>query len=217
VNKKIAELELTALRAQMNPHFMFNSLNSIRNFILQSEPREAAEYLSRFAHLIRMILQNSREKIISLKEEIDALLLYIDLEKLRFEISFKFNCIIDENVDTEDVQIPPMILQPYVENAIWHGLMHKEEPGHLILEISRRNSSTVCIIDDDGVGRAAAQRLKSNSATRYKSMGLGITKDRIAIHNRMNELGIKVDIEDKTDEQDQAEGTRIIISIPDRI
>jgi LytS/YehU family sensor histidine kinase len=164
-----------------------------------------------------MILQNSREKIISLKEEIDALLLYIDLEKLRFEESFKFNCIIDENVDTEDVQIPPMILQPYVENAIWHGLMHKEEPGHLILEISRRNSSTVCIIDDDGVGWAAAQRLKSNSATRYKSMGLGITKDRIAIHNRMNELGIKVDIEDKTDEQDQAEGTRIIISIPDRI
>ncbi|MDX1477816.1 MAG: histidine kinase [Saprospiraceae bacterium] len=216
LERNYAELELTALRAQMNPHFMFNSLNSIRNFILQSEPREAAEYLSRFAHLIRMILQNSREQYISLQEELDALFLYIDLEKLRFESGFEFNCIIDERIDLKAIRIPPMILQPYVENAIWHGLMHKDEPGILIVSVGRQNGQVECVIEDDGIGRDRARALKSKSATRHKSMGLGITEDRLAIHNRMHQLGIEIEIIDKYGDSREPEGTRVVVSIPDK-
>ncbi|MDX1409803.1 MAG: histidine kinase, partial [Saprospiraceae bacterium] len=199
INKRFAQLELKALRSQMNPHFMFNSLNSIKDFILHARPEKAAEYLSDFAHLIRMILQNSREKTISLHQELETLMLYIALEQLRFEHSFELNCIVDPEINLHEVMIPPMLLQPYVENAIWHGLMHKEGQGHLILEFNQKGQNVECVVDDDGVGRDRARELKSLSATRYKSMGMGITRDRIEILNRMESLGIDVEIEDKYD------------------
>jgi len=214
VNKRMAELELKALRSQINPHFMFNSLNSIKDFILQANTEKAAEYLSDFAHLIRRILQHSREKVISLKDELETLVLYVDLEQLRFENAFEFNCIVDDDIDLEDVQIPPMLLQPYIENAIWHGLMHKKEKGNLTLKFSRKDDSISCVIDDDGIGRDRARELKSLSAVRYKSMGMGITKDRIEILNRMSSLGISVIVEDKVDSEGNANGTRVTLSIP---
>jgi hypothetical protein len=214
VNKKMAELELKALRSQMNPHFMFNSLNSIKNYILQAEPKLAAEYLSNFAHLIRMILQNSREKTISLKEELETLMLYIELEQLRFEDSFEFSSVVDEGLNLEQIRIPPMLLQPYVENAIWHGLMHKKSPGHLILQFAKEPQYVACIVEDDGVGREAAQELKSLSAVRYKSMGMGITRDRIEIMNKMDALGITTDVTDKHDADGKPSGTRVVIRIP---
>jgi ligand-binding sensor domain-containing protein/uncharacterized membrane-anchored protein YhcB (DUF1043 family) len=214
VNKRMAELELKALRSQINPHFMFNSLNSIKDFILQAETEKAAEYLSDFAHLIRRILQHSREKVISLKDELETLILYIDLEQLRFDNAFVFNCIVDDNIDLEEVQIPPMLLQPYIENAIWHGLMHKQETGNLTLNFSRKNSSILCVIDDDGIGRDRARELKSLSAVRYKSMGMGITKDRIEILNKMNALGISVIVEDKIDPDGLPGGTKVTLRIP---
>jgi hypothetical protein len=213
VARKIAELELKALRSQMNPHFMFNSLNSIKNYILHSEPKLAAEYLSNFAHLIRMILQNSREKSISLQNELETLILYIELEKLRFDDEFSFQCIIDDQINLESIKIPPMLLQPYVENAIWHGLMHKRTQGHLLLQFARDTDQILCIIEDDGVGRAKAQDMKSLSATRYKSMGMGITKDRIEIMNKMDALGISAEIIDKYDADGAPSGTRVVLRI----
>jgi LytS/YehU family sensor histidine kinase len=210
----MAELELKALRSQMNPHFMFNSLNSIKNYILHAEPKLAAEYLSNFAHLIRMILQNSREKSISLQEEVDTLILYIELEQVRFENKFEFSCEIGNGVQLEQVMIPPMLLQPFVENAIWHGLMHKKENGHLSLSFLKKDGMIACVIDDDGVGRLKAAEMKSLTSTTYKSMGMGITRDRIEIMNKMNALGIMVEVVDKQDHTGKPSGTRIIVNIP---
>jgi streptogramin lyase len=214
INKKMAELELKALRSQMNPHFMFNSLNSIKNYILQAKPTLAAEYLSNFAHLIRMILQNSREKAITLQEEMDTLLLYIELEQIRFDKQFEFTCIVDKHIPLEQVMIPPMLLQPFVENAIWHGLMHKREPGQLLLQFSLEGNVIACIIEDDGIGRAKSAELKSLSANKYKSMGMGITQDRIELMNKMDSLGIAVEIIDKMDTNGQSSGTKVIVRVP---
>jgi LytS/YehU family sensor histidine kinase len=214
INKQMAELELQALRSQMNPHFMFNSLNSIKNYILKNETTKAAEYLSNFSHLIRMILQNSREKTVSLQEELDTLLLYIDLEKMRFRDGFEFTCQIDDRVPIAQVQIPPMIVQPFIENAIWHGLLHKEGDRHLVLRIREDHDAVLCEIEDDGIGRQAASEIKSKSATQYKSMGMGITQDRITLLNSMNALGIQIEVIDKTDEAGHAGGTLVKINIP---
>ena len=213
-SQKLAEVELQVLRAQMNPHFMFNSLNAIKHYILTQEPLKASEYLTNFATLIRLILHNSREKLITVSKELEALTLYTELEQLRFNGKFELHCRITEQVDLDKVLIPPLILQPYVENAIWHGLMHKRNQGTLSIEMTRENGTLRCIIEDDGIGREAANRLKSKSATRHKSMGMGITHERIIIHNRMNELGIHVTIEDKHDASNSPRGTKVIIDIP---
>jgi LytS/YehU family sensor histidine kinase len=210
----MAELELQALRAQMNPHFMFNSLNSIKNYILRHESQKAAEYLSNFAHLIRMILQNSREAFVSIQDELETLLLYIDLEKLRFRDGFEFTCQIDDRIDTSSIHIPPMLVQPFIENAIWHGLLHKEDDRHLAIRISQNNGTVICEIDDNGIGRERAMAIKSKSATRYKSMGMGITSDRIALLNSMSALGIHIEITDKVNTQGEPEGTLVKIQIP---
>lgn len=211
---QMAELELKALRSQMNPHFMFNSLNSIKNYILKSKPADAAQYLSSFAHLIRMTLQNSREKTISLSQELETLMLYIDLEKLRFKKGFEFTCEVDEQLNLDDIEIPPLLLQPYVENAIWHGLMHKQDDAVLSLGFQKMDGSIECVIEDNGVGREKAALLKSSSARKYKSMGMGITKDRIDILNQINALGIEVSVIDKKDESGYAIGTKVMIQIP---
>jgi histidine kinase/YXYXY domain-containing protein len=213
-NKKLAEVELQALRAQMNPHFMFNCLNSIKHYILTHEPLKASEYLTNFATLIRSIMHNSREKLISLSKELEALFLYVDLEQLRFKDKFDFRCEVGEEINTEKILIPPLLLQPYVENAIWHGLLHKSEPGNLEISIMNSNGDTQCIIQDNGIGRWAAEQKKSKSATRFKSMGMGITESRIALHNRINELGIRVEIVDLIGADKEALGTQVIITIP---
>jgi LytS/YehU family sensor histidine kinase len=198
----------------MNPHFMFNSLNSIKYFILQSKPETAAEYLSDFAHLIRMILQHSRKSNITLSEELEVLELYIELEQLRFGEAFEFSKIIDPSVELEFVKIPPMLLQPYVENAIWHGLNHSKSKGSLILEIRKTDDFILCIIDDNGIGRTKSASLKSLNATKYKSMGMGITQNRIDLINKLNQMGIAVEIIDKKDQDGSALGTKVVLKIP---
>jgi LytS/YehU family sensor histidine kinase len=141
-------------------------------------------------------------------------MIYIELEQLRFDNKFDFNCVVDDSVNLDDVHIPPMLLQPYIENAIWHGLMHKKEKGSLTLNFSKNGSTILCMIDDDGIGRERAMELKSLSATRYKSMGMGITKDRIEIMNNMQSLGIGVEVEDKHDDEGKPSGTRVLLRIP---
>lgn len=214
IKKQFAELELKALHAQMNPHFMFNSLNSIKSYILKAEPKLAAEYLSNFAHLIRMILQNSKEKTISLSQEMETLLLYIELEKVRFENKFQVDYKIDSSLDINTVQVPPMILQPYVENSIWHGLMNRHEEGKLLLYIEQNNEQIHCIIHDNGIGRTAAGKIKKEADKKYKSLGMRITQDRIALMNKLDFIGISTETVDLFSEEGTPIGTKVIIKIP---
>src|SRR6185503_3627170 len=130
------EMEMQALRAQMNPHFIFNSLNSINRFILQNNKASASEYLTKFSRLVRSILQNSQASLITLESELESLDLYLNLESLRFNYHFDYKISVPKDLDISALQVPPLILQPYVENAIWHGLMHKEEKGQLDIDVS---------------------------------------------------------------------------------
>ena len=213
INKKMADLELTALRSQMNPHFMFNSLNSIKSYVLEAKPEIAADYLSRFSHLIRRILHNSREKNISLNEEIETLDLYLSLEQFRFENAFQYKIEKDHKLIENEITIPPMLLQPFIENAIWHGLMHKKEAGRLLLNFELENGNLKCIIDDNGIGRRKAKELKSLSARKHKSMGLSITQNRVQLMNSLDSMGIEIEIIDKMINE-VSEGTKIILTIP---
>ena len=176
--KQLSELEMQVLRTQMNPHFIFNSLNSINRFILQNNKLQASEYLTQFSRLVRMILQDSQCKLITLQRELESLELYLSLEALRFDNHFSYQIIVDDKVDVSAMSVPPLIIQPYAENAVWHGLMHKKERGQLKIEVVIENKFLLIKILDDGIGRKQASHLADQSAD-HKSMGLGITSQRI--------------------------------------
>lgn len=213
LNKVIAETEMKALRAQMNPHFIFNSLNSINKYILQNDSDNASNYLTKFAKLIRLILDNSDNYTTTVKNEIDLVKLYIEMEQLRFKNKFSYNLTIDDDINTEVIQIPAMIIQPYVENAIWHGLLHKEDNGNLDIKIIKQNKQIVISIKDDGVGRARAAELKSKTALHQKSYGISLTNNRLKIANE--QLGFKgeVTITDLMDDNKNAVGTLVELFI----
>lgn len=215
--KKLANVEMSALLAQMNPHFLFNCLNSIDSYILQNQSKKASEYLNDFARLIRLILQNSRSNYISLKDELETLELYLQMERMRFRDKFQYEIIVHRDIETSSVDIPPMLMQPYVENAIWHGLMHNDskKEGKVKLIIGRSNGSLQCIIEDNGIGREKARAiLAQRKYARKKSMGMTITKDRLDIIKQLYNLNAEVEVIDLKDDQGQAQGTRVILSIP---
>jgi LytS/YehU family sensor histidine kinase len=213
--QKLAEVEMQALRAQMNPHFIFNCLNSINRYIVKSDQATASLYLTRFAKLIRLILDNSGSKNVLLSNELEALRLYIEMEALRFDNKFTYKFNIEKNVNPESIELPPLIIQPYVENAIWHGLLHKEGGGLLTISISLIEENILeCIIEDNGVGRNRATALKSKSATSRKSLGMQLTENRIALLNRHAALNASIDIIDMENEQNEATGTKVILHIP---
>ncbi|MEP7111412.1 MAG: histidine kinase, partial [Ferruginibacter sp.] len=208
------EFEMQALRAQMNPHFVFNSLNSINMFILENNKLQASEYLSKFSRLVRLILQNSQEAFIPLEKELEALQLYLELESLRFEQKFGYKISIDDEIDTTALKVPPLIIQPYVENAIWHGLMHKKEKGHLEIELYQQQEILFCRITDDGVGRKTAAELRSKSASTYKSVGMGITASRIALIQQRKQNETSITINDLVFPDGNPGGTEVLIKIP---
>jgi LytS/YehU family sensor histidine kinase len=212
--QKTTELEMQALRAQMNPHFIFNSLNSINRFILQNEKLQAAEYLTKFSKLVRLILQNSQSTLIPLESELEALELYLQLESLRFDHHFDFAINVDDDIDSSNLKVPPLIIQPYAENAIWHGLMHKEEKGHLDIDVTEEQDVLVCAIRDNGVGRKKAAELKSKSAATHKSMGMRITADRIALLKQKKQSDNYITIHDLTLPDGSAGGTEVLLKIP---
>ena len=214
LQQQTTELEMQALRAQMNPHFIFNSLNSINRFILQNNKAQASEYLTKFSRLVRMILQNSQAPLISLESELEALQLYLDLEALRFDNHFSYKISFSEDLDIEILKVPPLIIQPYAENAIWHGLMHKEEKGYLDIEVSQTDEHLLLKITDDGIGRKQAAIMNSKKDTRHKSMGLKITADRIAMLHKLNGNESAVTINDLMHADGNAGGTEVIIKIP---
>jgi len=207
------DLEMQALRAQMNPHFIFNCLSSINKFILKSESRAASNYLTRFSRLIRMVLTNSQLSMIPLSDEIEMLRLYLDMERLRFSNSFDYNIIYANTIEPETIYIPPMLLQPFCENAIWHGLMHKPGQGKLDIVMSLQNGQLQCIISDNGVGRAKALELKSKSGEKQKSFGLKITTERLALFNNENTVRTFYNIEDLIDEEGNVSGTEVALLI----
>lgn len=213
--RKLADIELSALRAQMNPHFIFNSLNSIEYYIIHNEQEKASDYLNRFSRLIRLILQNSKSSIVPLKDDLEALRLYIEMECMRFDNLFDYEVKIEKGLDIEGCLIPPMLLQPYVENAIWHGLMQKKgEKGKLGLALRRENGHLLCIIEDNGIGREAARQTKPKSGATRKSYGMKITSDRLSLLNKISKANASVHIYDLKDSVGNAAGTRVELLIP---
>jgi LytS/YehU family sensor histidine kinase len=213
-NKQLAQAETKALRAQMNPHFIFNCLNSINSFVIDQKHEIASDYLIKFSKLIRLILDNSRSEMIPIDKELETLKLYVLLESARFDNKFVCEYSIAEDVNINTIMIPPMLLQPFVENAIWHGLMQKEGEGTITVEIKKKDEDFLLIsIADDGIGRQKAAELKSKSAT-HQSHGLKVTSQRIDMMNRLNSTGARVNIIDLKDDQGQATGTKVEMVIP---
>ena len=212
VNKKIAELELQALQSQMNPHFMFNSLNAIQNFILNRTSDDASSYLGKFSKLMRLFLESSRNKYITIAEEIELIQLYIDMELIRYNNRFSAE-IICENTQLYNQEIPSMLIQPFVENAINHGLNLKKENGHLIVKFWNDIDKIYMMVDDDGVGRDKAMEIKKKSIQGYVSRALEITNERLETMNNLDDLNLKIEIIDKTDDEGYPTGTRIMIEL----
>jgi sensor histidine kinase YesM len=212
---KIAETEMIALRAQMNPHFIFNCLNSIKLYTLENDSQTASEYLTKFSQLIRLVLENSRSEKVTLQKELDTLKLYIDLEAMRFKDKVQYKINVVPHIDKQYIEIPPLLLQPYVENAIWHGLMHKSEGGKINIDITQPTEYLLHIeISDDGIGREMAKLHKSKSATRQKSFGLKMTSERLDAINHIYQTKTEVKIIDLMDADGNAAGTKVIIEIP---
>ncbi|MBX2967009.1 MAG: histidine kinase [Cyclobacteriaceae bacterium] len=190
---KISEVENVALRSQMNPHFLFNSLNAIKYLIMSDQDQLAINYLGSFSKLLRMILEYSKESLISLSNELNALQLYLEIESTRFDSSFHYNIRVDPNMATDSIMIPPLLLQPYVENAIWHGLLHKQsDDKSLEIILGLIESGYIFTIEDNGIGRAKAAKRQQKQSGTYRSMGTQITQDRIDLFNRMEDANIKV-------------------------
>lgn len=212
--RRLYELEKQALRLQMNPHFIFNSLNSIQSFVVDKETDKAITYLAKFSRLMRLILISSREAFVALSDEINSLINYIELEQLRFNDKFEFTIECDTNIDKEFTGIPPMIIQPYVENAILHGLLHKEGKGllEIFIKYGKSENTLFIIIQDNGIGREASQHKKSNSGLNHTSKGMLITKERLEILNKQNIEQVSVEIIDLKDEKGNPSGTRVEIN-----
>lgn len=208
INTRIAELELTALRSQMNPHFIFNALGSIQYFIQTQETDKADNYLSDFAMLMRKILESSKSKFITLKEEAELLRLYIGLEKIRFEEVFDYTLIIDPEIELDN-PVPPMVIQPFVENAINHGIFNlKERKGELTIYFKYLSDQRIqCIIEDNGIGRKTSQLLKKSN---HKSRGMEIVNERVNTINQLSEVKVSMEIQDKYKEGKPL-GTKVVI------
>lgn len=212
---EISKVELKALRAQMNPHFVFNSLNSIQHYILNSNSIEAARYLNKFAKLIRIILNNSEKSMVTVNEDVESLTLYLELEQMRFDGKFDYSVHLDKSIDGDYDEIPPMLMQPYLENAILHGLTPKTEKGHLRVDIFSKNGYIVCRITDDGIGRESAGEIKrTQPGQQHKSLGMKITSERVRILNAINRSTLSVSVTDLRSAEGRSEGTMVELYIP---
>jgi two-component system LytT family sensor kinase len=213
-NRKIAENRLAVLRLQMNPHFVFNSLNSIGNFILKNEPLKASGYLTKFSKLIRLIFDSAQSEWVPLDQEIKSLELYIELEQLRFNNKFDVIINVSEEINRGSVMVPPLLLQPFVENAIWHGLMPKEgERGELFLHYWLHQDKLCMSIEDNGIGRTASMKSRTGRIATLQKQGIKLTDERIQIINEIYHTKIQAVIKDLIDEKGDPAGTRVIVSL----
>ncbi|MBL7922693.1 MAG: histidine kinase [Bacteroidia bacterium] len=208
---QLSEMKIEALRAQMNPHFIFNALNSINRYIIRSDKETASDYLVKFSKLMRLVLENSRSTSVTLQNETEALRLYIEMEQLRFDHKFDYSISIDPLIDRENTSIPPLVLQPYVENAIWHGLLNKGSKGRVDISIRLLGEDRLfCIIEDNGVGRERASELRSQTLGSQRSFGTEITRERIKLLNGDDRHFKIIDL---YDDQKNPSGTRVEITL----
>ncbi|MBN1338666.1 MAG: tetratricopeptide repeat protein [Bacteroidales bacterium] len=214
LEKKNMDIEQKLLRSQMNPHFIFNSLNSIQSYISANNMFLAMSYLSKFARLMRLILDNTRKPYISLDNEINTLQLNMELEQIRFKNKFDFRIEVEEGIIPTEILIPPMLLQPYVENAIKHGLLNLEKKGLLTISYATRDNILICNIRDNGIGREAAARINGSQKTGHRSLGMEVTGERLNIMKKQTGENITAVITDLKDENNQPAGTNVELKIP---
>jgi len=215
LNRMMNESRLMAIRAQMNPHFIFNSLNAIQECIVMQDFDTAYQYLSKFSKLLRQVLNNSEKNFVPLKDEIEVNELYLELESLRFKKSFNFSIMVDEKIDPETIAFPSLMLQPFIENAIWHGLMHKQGEKKLDISFDLVNQHLECVIEDNGIGRERSAVIKKNKlgAQYFESRGTKLSGQRIKLLNETGYAGAAIQIYD-LQENGEAKGTRVILKIP---
>ena len=214
MNHKVSNLTQKNLRAQMNPHFIFNTLNSIQYYVFQNDRIASNDYMTKFAKLIRKTLENSEHPAIPIHEEIDALKLYLELEALRFKNKFTWTIDIDEEIDIYMYKIPTMLIQPFVENSIGHGLMHKEGTGNISIRMQMQDKCINCTIEDNGIGREKAMEIRNNKNENHVSLGTSITESRLRLVNSLYGKNMKIEYTDLRDKDGQACGTRVEICIP---
>lgn len=211
----LKQSQLSGIKAQMNPHFMFNALNSIQEFILLNDKKQANMYMGKFADLMRMTLDLSNKKEVLLEEEIKTLQLYLELEALRFEENFQYNILVDENIDKENIRIPAMLIQPNIENAVKHGLLHKQGEKKLDVHFYLQNESTLCCtVTDNGIGRQRSSEINAQRLTKHTSFATGATQKRLELLNHDRTLPIEVKYEDLHDIYGNASGTKVTLQIP---
>lgn len=213
--KKVMSLEQNMLRSQMNPHFLFNSLNSIKLYIINNDKKNAVHYLNKFSKLVRRILDGSSLKETTLAEELETVELYLNIENIRFSEGIVYAINIEDGIDPERVKIPSLVLQPFLENAIWHGLSAKEGDKRLWVNISKKDDIHMLIgIVDNGVGRAASEKIKENRVLKRKSVGIDNTKERLANFAKDYQYGFDVEIIDLYDDDGKPKGTKVLLEIP---
>lgn len=213
--KQIITLEQDMLRSQMNPHFIFNSLNSIKLYIINNDKEKAVYYLNKFSKLIRKILIASTEKEMSLEEELDTMQLYINIENIRFQNEIDFEIKVDDGINTSNIKVPSLILQPFLENALWHGLSSKKHNKKIVLHVHKDSKDYINIsIQDNGIGRKESEKINSLKVLKRKSVGIAITKARLANFSKRFPKDYKFDIEDLYNEKNRPKGTKVTLQIP---
>jgi len=211
IKTKNKEIALQSLRREMNPHFIFNSLNSVNQFISQNKELEANKYLTSYSHLMRNMMENSNKDFISLSNEIEQLKKYLDLEHLRFQDKFDYQIVVDDALDTETTLVPNMLIQPHLENAVWHGLRYRETKGLLLLKFELNRGNVSVIIDDNGIGLTESAALKTRNQKVHQSRGVTNTKERINLLNDLYKTNIGFSI---TEKNSGTTGTLVEITFP---
>ena len=214
-NNQINELKLASLHNQMNPHFIFNALNSIKHYIINNESKNATHYLNKFSKLIRKILEASASKEISLQEELETMDLYMTIENIRFSNAIEFSINVDEHLNLKSVKVPPLVLQPFLENSIWHGLSSKKNNKNILLSIERISADYIQIfIEDNGIGRGASAKIKAEKEISRHSMGINLTKERLSYFCKDYKNDYSIIYKDLFDEDDKPSGTKVILKLP---
>lgn len=213
--KRVLTLEQQMLRSQMNPHFLFNSLNSIKLYIINNEQKNAVHYLNKFSKLVRKILEASSQKEIPLSEELGTMELYMNIENIRFSNEIDFKIEVEKDINIDNIKIPSLTLQPFLENSLWHGLSPKDGEKKIQINVKHKDKGHVTIeIVDNGVGRTMAEVNKENRVLKRKSLGIRITKERLANFAKDYQNKFDVDILDLFDENGDPNGTKVVLDIP---
>ncbi|PLX01782.1 MAG: hypothetical protein C0594_12600 [Marinilabiliales bacterium] len=216
LERKSVEIEKSLLRLQMNPHFIFNALNSIQSFVVSNNSRNAEIYLAKFAKLMRLILQNSRESFVCFADELETVRLYLDIESMRFPGKLEYRLNVDENIDSDEISVPPMLIQPFIENAIIHGVMPKDGKGLIVVDFELDKESIICEITDNGIGREKSGMRKEKANSDHKSIGIQVTSDRLKILEQESVNRYQVEYIDLKDDNGNSLGTKVLLQFPFR-